>query len=69
MKPGFVAGPLLGTAKAMPSTVGAELLSTSQGNYGWRFDSAAMTLSPLGLVAETASPAPVWISPMAGAGR
>jgi 6-phosphogluconolactonase len=37
--------------------------STSQGIYGWRFDIATTTLSPLGLVAETANPAHVWISP------
>ncbi|HEY2007428.1 MAG TPA: lactonase family protein [Rhizomicrobium sp.] len=37
--------------------------STSQGIYGWRFDTATMALSPLGLVAETANPAHVWISP------
>ena len=37
--------------------------STSQGIYAWRFDTASAALSPLGLVAETANPAHVWISP------
>jgi 6-phosphogluconolactonase len=37
--------------------------STSQGVYGWRFDSATTTISPLGLVAETANPAHIWVSP------
>jgi hypothetical protein len=29
--------------------------STSQGIFGWRFDTATTTLSPLGLMAETAN--------------
>ncbi|HEX4636556.1 MAG TPA: beta-propeller fold lactonase family protein [Rhizomicrobium sp.] len=37
--------------------------STSQGIYGWRFDTATMALSSLGRVAETANPAHVWIPP------
>jgi 6-phosphogluconolactonase len=37
--------------------------SGSKGIYGFRFDSKAGTLSPLGLVAETVNPAHVWAHP------
>ena len=35
----------------------------SKGIYAWRFDSDTGALEPLGLVAETAQPAHVWIAP------
>ena len=35
----------------------------SKGIYAWRFDSISGKLEPLGLVAETAQPAHVWIAP------
>ncbi len=37
--------------------------SAAKGIYGFRFDSKAGTLSPLGLVAETINPAHVWAHP------
>ncbi len=37
--------------------------STSKGIYAWRFDEASGRLTPLGLVAETANPAHLWVSP------
>jgi 6-phosphogluconolactonase (cycloisomerase 2 family) len=37
--------------------------STSEGIYAWRFDTATTALSPIGLVAETANPAHLWVSP------
>jgi 6-phosphogluconolactonase (cycloisomerase 2 family) len=41
----------------------AAQLSASQGVYDWRFDNTTTTLSPLGLVAETANLAHVWDAP------
>ena len=37
--------------------------STSKGIYGWRFNTETHSVSPLGLVAETANPAQISISP------
>jgi 6-phosphogluconolactonase len=43
--------------------VGSYTAATSKGIYGFRFDPAAGTLAPLGLVADTPNPAQVWASP------
>ena len=59
----YTAEPSSGTPPRVVPGRPAPQPSTSQGIYGWRFDTAAMALSPLGLVAETANPAHVWISP------
>jgi DNA-binding beta-propeller fold protein YncE len=62
----------VGTYKAQPSSGTPPRIapgrpvaqpSTSQGIYGWRFDTATAAPSPLGVVAKTANPAHVWISP------
>lgn len=59
----YTAEPSSGTPPRVVPGRPAAQPSTSQGIYGWRFDTATMALSPLGLVAETANPAHVWISP------
>jgi 6-phosphogluconolactonase len=43
--------------------VGAYTAGTSKGIYAWRFDSKDGSISPLGLMAETAQPAYLWIAP------
>lgn len=43
--------------------VGTYTAATSKGIYAFKFDSAAGTLTSLGLVAETPNPAHVWASP------
>src|ERR1019366_2294729 len=59
----YTAEPSSGTPPRIVPGRPAAQPSTSQGIYGWRFDIVTTTLSPLGLVAETANPAHVWISP------
>lgn len=58
----YTAEPSSGTPPRVVPGRPAPPPSTSQGIYGWRFDTTTMALSPLGLVAETANPAHVWIS-------
>jgi 6-phosphogluconolactonase len=43
--------------------VGSYTAGTSKGIYAWRFESDDGSLSPLGLMAETAQPAHLWIAP------
>lgn len=43
--------------------VGAYTSGTSKGIYAWWFDDKTGALKPLGLVAETAQPAHLWIAP------
>jgi 6-phosphogluconolactonase len=43
--------------------VGSYTAGTSKGIYAWRFNPKDGALKPLGLVAETAQPAHVWIAP------
>jgi 6-phosphogluconolactonase len=52
-------------AKAAPYIMyaGSYTAGDSKGIYGWRFDSETGALSPLGLLAETAQPAHLWIAP------
>src|SRR5579872_5362877 len=59
----YTAEPSSGTPPRIVPGRPASPPSTSQGIYAWRFDTANAALSPLGLVAETANPAQVWISP------
>jgi 6-phosphogluconolactonase len=43
--------------------VGSYTAGASKGIYAWTFDSQDGSISPLGLMAETAQPAHLWIAP------
>jgi 6-phosphogluconolactonase len=49
-------------AKTFILYAGSYTVGSSKGIYAWKFDSANGSLSPLGLMAETAQPAHLWIS-------
>ena len=59
----YTAEPSPGPRPASQSGRPAPPPSTSKGIYGWRFDTKTHAVSPLGLVAETANPAHISISP------
>src|SRR6185312_3668398 len=59
----YTAEPSSGTAPALPAGRAAPPPSTSKGIYGWRFDTITRAVLPLGLVAETANPAQISVSP------
>lgn len=53
----------IAVAKTFILYAGSYTAGSSKGIYAWKFDSANGALSPLGLMAETAQPAHLWISP------
>jgi 6-phosphogluconolactonase len=61
--PGFVAMPPVAKAAQFIMYVGSYTAGTSKGIYAWRFNSQDGSISPLGLMAEAAQPAHLWIAP------
>ncbi|MEP7355729.1 MAG: lactonase family protein [Anaerolineales bacterium] len=59
----YTAEPSSGTPPTLAAGRAAPSPSTSKGIYGWRFDTITREVSPLGLVAETANPAQISVSP------